>query len=122
LSSEKQTAPFLLADITECRHIADRTALRYSPIGMSATIKVKWLTEGCCSFSREATMLEVKIRPDKYGEALAMLLQLGGGFQTRFERTLIVNSKQQRILQEAGFIAAKDAGNKPRKSRGEKTK
>jgi hypothetical protein len=67
-------------------------------------------------------MFEVKIRPDKYGEALAMLLQMGGGFQTRFERTLIVNAKQQRILQEAGFVAAKDTGAKPRKSRGEKIK
>ena len=36
-------------------------------------------------------MLEVKIKPDKYGQAISLLLQIGEGFQTRHQRTLIVN-------------------------------
>jgi hypothetical protein len=67
-------------------------------------------------------MHEVKIKPDKYGQAIAMLLQLGGGFQTRFERTLIVNLQQQRLLEDAGFVAANGARHKTRKDRGEKAK
>jgi hypothetical protein len=55
-------------------------------------------------------MVEVKIRPDKYGQAIAMLLQSGGGFQTRFERTLIVNLEQKRALEQAGFVTANGAG------------
>ena len=50
-------------------------------------------------------MQEVKIKADKYGEAIALLLEMGEGFQTRFERTLIVNAKQRRILEEADCVA-----------------
>lgn len=66
-------------------------------------------------------MLEVKIKADKYGQAIALLLQSGGGFQTRFERTLIVNQEQRRALEQAGFVAANGAEPK-RKGRGEKAK
>lgn len=67
-------------------------------------------------------MVEVKIKPDKYGQALMLLLRQGGGFQTRFERRLIVNAEQHRMLREAGFVAANGTEPKARKSRGEKTK
>ena len=65
-------------------------------------------------------MLEVKIKPDKYGKAIGLLLEMGGGFQTRHERTLIVNSQQRRILQEAGFVASNGTVPSTRKRRGEK--
>jgi hypothetical protein len=67
-------------------------------------------------------MLAVKIKADKYGQAIALLLQRGGGFQTRFERTLIVNAEQRRALEEAGVVAANGREKKTRKVRGEKAK
>ena len=67
-------------------------------------------------------MLEVKIKPGKYGRAIALLLRMGGGFQTRFERWLIVNAQQQRLLQEAGVVATNGAGQQTRKVSGEKAK
>jgi hypothetical protein len=42
-------------------------------------------------------MLPVKIKAYKYGQAISLLLHMGGGFQTRFERTLIVNGEQRRL-------------------------
>ena len=65
-------------------------------------------------------MLEVKIKADKYGQAIALLLNSGGGFQTRFERTLIVNQEQRRALEQAGFVA--NGAEHKRKGRGEKAK
>ena len=62
-------------------------------------------------------MLEVKIKAGKYGQAIALLMQLGGGFQTRFERTLIVNSEQRRILQQGGLVAANGTRWKMRSAR-----
>lgn len=53
-------------------------------------------------------MLAVQIKADKYGQAIALLMRNGGGFQTRFERTLIVNAEQRRTLEKAGFVATKD--------------
>jgi hypothetical protein len=53
----------------------------------------------------EKAMLAVTIKPDKYGQAIALLLQMGGGFQPRFQRTLIVNSEQRRALKVAGVVA-----------------
>ena len=67
-------------------------------------------------------MVEVKIKADKYGQAIALLMHKGGGFQTRFERTLIVNAEQRRVLERAGYVAANGTGPKPRKARGEKAK
>jgi hypothetical protein len=58
----------------------------------------------------------VKIKAGKYGRAIGMLLERGGTFQTRDQRTLIVNSEQRKILQEADLIETKGltdgAGNK----------
>ena len=67
-------------------------------------------------------MLEVKIKPGKYGQAIAVLLQMGEGFQTRFKRTLIVNSQQRRILQDAGFVVTNGTATKTGNRRGEKAK
>jgi hypothetical protein len=46
----------------------------------------------------------VKIKRNKYGSAIGLLLERGGAFQTRFERTLIVNTEQKKALEEAGLI------------------
>jgi hypothetical protein len=67
-------------------------------------------------------MLAVKIKADKYGKAIALLLPKGGGFQTRFERTLIVNPEQRRALEEAGCVAANGTAKKARKGSGAKAK
>jgi len=67
-------------------------------------------------------MVAVKIKADKYGHAIALLLRRGGGFQTRFERTLLVNSEQERALEEAGCVATNGTRKKTRKSSGEKKK
>jgi hypothetical protein len=73
-------------------------------------------------FSVEKPMLAVKIKADKYGQAIALLLSMGGGFQTRFERTLIVTSVQRRALQEAGVVEVNGDCDEARKGSGEKTK
>ena len=49
-------------------------------------------------------MVAVKIKADKYGTAIGLLLRRGGSFQTRYEHTLIVNSEQLKVLQEADVI------------------
>lgn len=67
-------------------------------------------------------MVEVKIKPGKYGSAIAMLLYAGEGFQTRFEHTLIVTAEQRRRLKEAGFVATNGKEPKTRRRRGEKAK
>jgi hypothetical protein len=46
----------------------------------------------------------VRIKIGKYGRAIGLLLERGGAFQTRHERTLIVNSQQQKVLEEAGLV------------------
>jgi len=48
----------------------------------------------------------VKIKARKYGSAIGLLLERGGTFQTRHERTLIVNSDQKKALAQAGLIEA----------------
>ncbi len=70
----------------------------------------------------EKVMLAVKIKPDKYGKAISLLLSMGGGFQTRFERTLIVNSMQRQALEAAGFVATNGKRQTKRKNSGEKAK
>jgi hypothetical protein len=67
-------------------------------------------------------MIEVKIKPGKYGQAIGLLLRMGGGFQTRYERTLIVNGEQRRNLEAAGLVATNGAVPSPRKHRGQKAK
>ena len=48
----------------------------------------------------------VRIKAGKYGSAIGLLLERGGVFQTRHERTLIVNSEQKEALEEAGLVEA----------------
>jgi hypothetical protein len=46
----------------------------------------------------------VKIKAGKYGRAIGLLLERGGAFQTRHERTLIVNAAQKTALEQAGLV------------------
>jgi hypothetical protein len=46
----------------------------------------------------------VKIKAGKYGGAIGLLLERGGAFQTRYERTLIVNAEQMKALEEANLV------------------
>jgi hypothetical protein len=46
----------------------------------------------------------VKIKSGKYGSAIGLLLERGGAFQTRHERTLIVNADQKKALEEADLV------------------
>jgi hypothetical protein len=46
----------------------------------------------------------VRIKAGKYGNAIGLLLERGGAFQTRHERTLIVNADQKRALEEAELV------------------
>ncbi|HEV3084956.1 MAG TPA: hypothetical protein VGY66_34670 [Gemmataceae bacterium] len=46
----------------------------------------------------------VKIKPGKYGSAIGLLLERGGAFQTRHERTLIVNADQKKALEKADLV------------------
>ena len=48
----------------------------------------------------------VKIKAGKYGSAIGLLLERGGAFQTRYERTLIVNADQRKGLELAGLVEA----------------
>jgi hypothetical protein len=51
----------------------------------------------------------VKIKLGKYGTAIGLLLERGGAFQTRHERTLIVNDEQKKALAHAGLIETNGA-------------
>jgi hypothetical protein len=46
----------------------------------------------------------VRIKADKYGTAIRMLLMRGGGFQARPERVLIVTSDQRKVLEQAKLV------------------
>jgi len=46
----------------------------------------------------------VRIKAGKYGSAIGLLLERGGAFQTRHERTLIVNSEQKKALEKADLV------------------
>ncbi len=46
----------------------------------------------------------VRIKAGKYGSAIGLLLERGGSFQTRHERTLIVDAAQKKALEQAGLI------------------
>lgn len=46
----------------------------------------------------------VRIKSGKYGSAIGLLLERGGAFQTRHERTLIVNSDQKEALEKADLV------------------
>jgi hypothetical protein len=57
------------------------------------------------SFQKGTAMpAAVKIKSGKYGSAIGLLLERGGSFQTRHERTLIVNSDQRKALEKAGLV------------------
>jgi hypothetical protein len=62
----------------------------------------------------------VKIKSGKYGTAIRMLLERGGSFQTRYERTLIVNSEQKSVLENAGVIETNGLDKGSRKTHGQK--
>jgi hypothetical protein len=48
----------------------------------------------------------VTIKAGKYGSAIGLLLERGGAFQTRHQRTLIVSADQKKALEEAGLVEA----------------
>lgn len=60
----------------------------------------------------------VKIKAGKYGTAIGLLLERGGSFQTRYERTLIVDGGQRRVLEEADLVETESL--KAGKERGRK--
>jgi hypothetical protein len=53
---------------------------------------------------RKAMPTVVRIKAGKYGRAIGLLLERGGAFQTRHERTLIVDSEQRKVLEEANLV------------------
>lgn len=62
----------------------------------------------------------VRIKAGKYGSAIGLLLERGGTFQTRYERTLIVNADQKKVLEEAGLIEANGSKEGSGKEHGQK--
>ena len=62
----------------------------------------------------------VKIKAGKYGRAIRLLLERGGSFQTRHERTLIVDGAQQKVLEEAGLVETDRLNQIPGKKHGPK--
>jgi hypothetical protein len=60
---------------------------------------------GKANFHKGTTMpTAIKIKAADYGRAIGMLLERGGSFQTRHKDTLIVNSEQRKILEEADLV------------------
>lgn len=62
----------------------------------------------------------VRIKAGKYGSAIGLLLERGGSFQTRPERTLIVNADQKKALEEAGLVETNGLKERSGKARGPK--
>jgi hypothetical protein len=62
----------------------------------------------------------VKIKAGKYGTAIGLLLERGGAFQTRHERTLLVSPEQKRALEEADLVEANGLREGSGKGRGGK--
>ncbi len=62
----------------------------------------------------------VKIKSGKYGRAIGLLLERGGAFQTRHERTLIVNSDQKKALETADLVETNGSEHRSRKGHGQK--
>jgi hypothetical protein len=56
----------------------------------------------------------VRIRAGKYGTAISLLLERGGSFQTRHERTLIVDAAQKKALEQAGLVETNGLKKVPR--------
>ena len=63
----------------------------------------------------------VRIKAGKYGRAIGLLLERGGAFQTRYERTLIVDAAQKKALEQAGLIETIGTKPRPSKEHGQKT-
>jgi hypothetical protein len=63
----------------------------------------------------------VRIKPGKYGSAIGLLLERGGAFQTRHERTLIVNSAQRKALEKADLVETNGSKVTSGKQHGHKT-
>lgn len=63
----------------------------------------------------------VKIKEGKYGNAIGLLLEHGGSFQTCHERTLVVNPQQRRLLEEADFVEPSGPGEGVEQDRGKET-
>ena len=62
----------------------------------------------------------VKIKSGEYGRAIGLLLKRGGAFQTRHQRTLIVNSDQKKALEEADLVETNGLKEGPDKEHGHK--
>jgi hypothetical protein len=62
----------------------------------------------------------VKIKAGKYGSAIGLLLKRGGAFQTRHERTLIVDAAQKKALEQAGLIETIGSKQSPHRKHGQK--
>jgi hypothetical protein len=60
----------------------------------------------------------VRIKEGEYGRAIRLLLERGGAFQTRHERTLIVDTAQEKALEQAGLIEADGSKSIPGKGHG----
>ena len=63
----------------------------------------------------------VRIKAGKYGSAIGLLLERGGAFQTRHERTLIVDAAQRKALEQAGLIETIGSQQRSSKEHGQKT-
>ena len=61
----------------------------------------------------------VNIKDGQYGRAIGLLLERGGAFQTRHERTLIVNAEQKKVLEETDLIETNGRKEMPGKEHGE---
>jgi hypothetical protein len=57
----------------------------------------------------KAMRAAVKIKAGKYGSAIGLLLERGGAFQTRHERTLIVSADQKKALEAAHLVETNGA-------------
>ena len=63
----------------------------------------------------------VKIKAGKYGSAIGLLLERGGTFQTRQERTLIVDFEQKKALEDAELVETNGLAKEPGKGNGKKS-
>ena len=62
----------------------------------------------------------VRIKAGKYGSAIGLLLERGGSFQTRHERTLVVDAIQRKVLEEANLLETGRLTERSGKANGQK--
>jgi hypothetical protein len=72
-----------------------RPAVRHPDRGFWANVRFQKVT---------VMPAAVRIKAGQYGSAIGLLLEPGGAFQTRHERTLIVHAAQKNALEQAGLI------------------